>query len=290
MRLIATLAALALSAPSWSAQCSGSDTAAVMEKINKYIFPSPDSPKFRRMAWTTGNSDLERVMHEYVGLRVFISCDGRISKADELNGIQLRGEINFKYDAARYMDFPEITAEGVRWDRWSDWVEERETWNPGVIFRKYKGTIQLQREFVGPSYSDPLSAAYVDDFVKKAEAKAAELRAEEAERKRLEAEQAERAEQMAKLWQVLATRIKYQPNPNDYSLPYQYSGQHKVQVRLCVNPAGRVNVQVTETSGIPQVDRAAENYWSDYRFARAPNPKTAENICVERGIVFGSAD
>jgi len=297
MSFLITLATLALSMPSWSAECSVSDTSAVMNKIREYLYPSPDSPQHRRIAWTQANSDDERIITEYSGLRISIECRPP-SKADELNGIQQHGEIHLEYEAARFMNFPAVTAAGVQWDEWSKWIDERGSWNPSILFRKYNGKIQLQREFVGPAYSDPVPAAYVNRFFAEAEAKAAELRVKEAEQQRLDAERAEKTARQKELWREFEERVTYRPDPNDYYPSNFLAGfflgkevaDGVAEVRVCVDPAGRENVQVVKTSGVRKLDRAAVNFWSAYRFKPAPDPQTAQDICVERRVNFKRSD
>ena|SRR6187399_2506004 len=293
MRFLITLAILALSMPSWSAECSASDTTAVMKKLREYIYPSPDSPQHRRIAWTQANSDQERIITEYSGLRISLECRPP-SKADELNGIRQYGDIHLEYEAARYMDFPAVTAAGVHWDEWSKWIDERESWNPSILFRNYNGKIQLQREIVGPAYSDPIPAAYVNRFFAEAEAKAAELRVKEAEQQKLDAERAEEAARQKKLLQEFEGRVTRRPDPNDYYpsnfLAGFFLGKDVADgiaaIRVCVNPAGRANVEVAKTSGVRKLDRAAVSFWSAYRFKPAPDPKSAQDICVERRVNF----
>jgi TonB family protein len=291
MRLLATLVLLALGTPAWSAKCGAGDTAAVKEKLRAYLYSSPESPQRHRMAWTQGNSDHERILAEYNGLKVSIDCQ-TVSKADLLNGIQIRGEISFDYDAARFMSFPDMTPTGVEWHEWSEWVDEHDTWNASVLFRKLNGQIQLQREFVGASYSDPIPVVQVDEFFAAAEAESARWRQKEAEQQRLEAERAEQAKREKELWQSLADRMTKQPDPAGY-FPHSFFSEDAygtVETRVCVDPAGRVDARIARSSGVGKLDRAALAFWRAHRFRAVSDPRSAQATCVVRSMNFAPPD
>ena len=113
MRFLVTLAALALTTPSWSGNlgaCSNTDDAAALAKIRQYILPAPDSPQHR---WMVSKAGEGWRITEYSGLRVFIRCQP-VSKADELNGV-LNGEIEFQYEASRSTMLPQLTSAGLQW-------------------------------------------------------------------------------------------------------------------------------------------------------------------------------
>jgi TonB family protein len=323
VRFLATLAALALTTPSWSGNlgaCSNTDASAALAKIRQYILPAPDSPQHRWMVSKAG--DGWRIT-EYSGLRVFIRCQP-VSKADELNGV-LNGEVEFQYEASRSTMLPELTSAGLQWSEWSKWTDflkpldsSQEAELPPLMLtmyrlarvadfrdrhvpiRKYQGKFQLEWEYESDSQRSALMpAADVNHFFRTADAEAAKLRIAEAE---AQAEQAKRAVEKAQLLshsqQVSDSRPMGQgarmtraANPDDYYPPgsVRREEQGSPVVKVCVGPSGKLLREpvVTDTSGFPDLDLAAIKVAKDTRYAAGTENGTAlPESCIRFKVKF----
>ena len=277
MRLLVIFFALALSAPGWSAQlaaCAPGDSNAVMAKVRQYIMPAPDAPQHRLMVWKSGDG---WSISEYSGLRVSIRCRPA-SKADELNGVQF-GEIDFTYEASRETDLPRLTSAGLQPAEWSKWTDPS-FWDKDVSFRKYKGKIQLEWEYVSDSEPELMSMAELNHFFSTADAEAAKLRMAEEEQAKLQKERAMQVEAGAEAEAAYArntreanaaAQVTRAVDPDDYYPPgsVRREEQGSPIVKVCVGPSGRLlrDPVVTDTSGFPDLDGAAIKVAKAMRYA-----------------------
>jgi len=299
VRILVTLAAFALSIPSWSANlvaCSNSDASAVQAKIRQYILPAPDSPQHRWIVWKAGNTWL---ITEYSGLRVHIQCRP-VSKADELNGVQY-GEIEFSYDASRSADLPKLTSAGLQRVEWTEWTDPSIS-NRRIAFRKRKGSFQLEWEYDDGFLVDTLMpAADVGRFFSTANAEAAKLRMAEAKAKaeaeaEAEAEQARRAQEEAEPTRQEQQRgaqakLRSAVDPDQFYPPgaKRREEQGSPVVQACVGPNGRLVREpvVTETSGFRELDDAAVKIAKANRYVPATEAGTPlPESCVKYKIKF----
>ena len=322
MRFLVTLAALALTTPSWSGNlgaCSNTDAAAALAKIRQYILPAPDSPQHR---WMVSKAGEGWRITEYSGLRVFIRCQP-VSKADELNGV-LNGEIEFQYEASRSTMLPQLTSAGLQWGEWSKWTDflkpldsSQEAELPPLMLtmyrlarvadfrdrhipiRKYQGKFQLEWEYEDDSQRSALmSAADVNRFFSTADAEAAKLRLAEAEAQ-AEAKRAEEKAQLLSHSQQVSdsrpmgpgARMTRAANPEDYYPPgsIRREEQGSPVVQACVGPSGRLLREpvVTETSGFPELDAAAIKVAKATRYSAATENGTAlPESCLKFKVKF----
>src|SRR5262245_8650793 len=260
--------------PGWSAEssaCSAGDAAAVLAKLRQYSSPAHESPKHR---WLVSKHDDSNswTITEYSGLRTTTSCQP-VTKADELNGVQY-GMIELRFDARRTTDWPKLTSAGLQWKKWTAWMDPPKSTEKGagllvqffesdelrdlqIDFRKYKGKIQLEWDYVESPHITLMSSVEVSRFLSTADAQAAVLRTAEAEQAKLAQVEAERlreqqlvaekerqlqAEQSALRREEFAARVKKVPNPADYypSGSLRREEQGTVGVHFCIDPAGRL--------------------------------------------------